>query len=121
MKASPEAGSQESHGEGNGSFVQDLSWLIVGWLYGTRPEGLPYWHAPGDAKQLCYIDRTTAENSVHASDKLWDILFRVASYDAGQCDRIAWSQNYRRTGVLRPQEASHTGGIRCLLVPVTDV
>ena len=56
----PKDGSQEPHGSGNGSYVQDLSWLLVGWLYGTRPEDLPVWYNPS-AKCICYQDRTTNE------------------------------------------------------------
>ena len=51
---------QEPHGSGNGSYIQDLSWLLVGRLRGKRPTEFPIWYDP-NAEFICYRDRTTNE------------------------------------------------------------
>ena len=56
----PEDGSQEPHGSGNGSYTQDLSWLLVGLLHGKRPTELPVWYGP-NAQFICFRDRTTGQ------------------------------------------------------------
>ena len=38
--------SKEPHGPGYGAYVQDLSWLLIGWLYGRDPAALPSWYDP---------------------------------------------------------------------------
>ena len=40
--------------------MQDLSWLLIGWLYGHDPEALPSWYDP-DADSIKYRDRQTGQ------------------------------------------------------------
>ena len=55
----PEDG-QEPHGQGNGSYIQDLSWLLIGWLHGKKPAALPDWYDE-ESEFICYKDRTTGQ------------------------------------------------------------
>ena len=40
--------------------MQDLSWLLIGWLYGRDPKALPSWYDP-DAELIKCKDRTTGQ------------------------------------------------------------
>ena len=48
----------ESHGPNNGSYVHDLTWMLVGWLHKEEPQGFPEWYDPA-AKIIVFRDKTT--------------------------------------------------------------
>ena len=56
----PDPTALEPHGEGSGSYVQDLAWLLVGWLYGRDPKALPSWYDL-EADAIKYRDRSTGQ------------------------------------------------------------
>ena len=51
---------QEPHGQGNRSYIQDLSWLLIGWLHAKNPAALPDWY-DSEAEFISYKDRTTGQ------------------------------------------------------------
>ena len=50
----------EPHGIEGCSFVQDLKWLLIGWLYGADRKDFPEWYDP-EAESIKYQDRFTSE------------------------------------------------------------
>ena len=52
--------SLEPHNIDGSSFIQDLTWLLVGWLYMTDKKDLPDWYDP-TAEAIKYQDRATLE------------------------------------------------------------
>ena len=59
-KVWPDGTVVEPHGDGCGGYIQDLTWLLIGWLQGKNLSELPDYYDP-DAKAIVYCDRTTGE------------------------------------------------------------
>ena len=52
----------EPLGEGGGTYIQDLTWLRVGWIHGQRPKkfnGPKFWTAAGASKHIVFRDKRT--------------------------------------------------------------
>ena len=83
----PVSYASEPLGEYSGTYVQDLSWLRVGWLYGTRPEGLPFLERPWRFRaDLLYRSQYWRNASLHTPAKLRIVLLCVAQHHTGQYD-----------------------------------